>query len=223
MELLHRFIDIFLHLDKHLAEVISQYGTGTYLILCGILCCETGLVVTPFLPGDSLLFAVGAFCASGALDLKTVIPMMAVAVILGDLTNYSIGRYLGPKVLTGNVRFLKREYLDKTQRYYDRYGGKTIVIARFVPIVRTFAPFMAGVGGMSFPKFFSYSLCGGLFWLLSMTLSGFLFGNIPVVKNNFSLVVIAIVLLSITPALIEAYRAKRGGHVPPKSSVPDSI
>ena len=210
MELLHRLIDLFLHLDKHLAEVIAQYGTGTYLILSAILFCETGLVVTPFLPGDSLLFAVGTFCATGALDMQTIIPMMAVAVILGDLTNYSVGRYLGPKVLTGNKPFLKREYLDKTQRFYDRYGGKTIVIARFVPIVRTFAPFMAGVGGMSFPKFITYSVCGGLFWIVSVTFAGFLFGNIPIVKNNFSLAIIAVVLLSITPALIEGYRAKRG-------------
>jgi membrane-associated protein len=208
MDTITGFIDLFLHLDVHLRQVILDYGTSTYLLLAVILFCETGLVVTPILPGDSLLFAIGTFCASGALDISKIVPLLAAAVILGDLTNYSIGRYLGPKVLTENGRFLKKAYLDKTQSFYNRYGGKTIIVARFVPIVRTFAPFMAGVGGMSFPKFFSFSLLGGIFWITLLTMSGYLFGNIPIVKNNFSIVVLAIVFLSVLPAGIEAWRAR---------------
>lgn len=214
MEFIKKFIDLFLHLDVHLNEVIAQYGTGTYLILFIIIFCETGLVVTPILPGDSLLFAIGTFCATGSLEIGKVIPLLCLAVICGDLTNYTIGRYLGPRVLKNqNSRIFKKEYLEKTQRYYDRYGGKTIIVARFVPIVRTFAPFMAGVGGMAFPKFIAYSVCGGVFWISTLTFAGQFFGTIPVVKNNFSLVVLAIVFISILPAIIEAYRA-RNGHTP---------
>ncbi|MFN8391127.1 MAG: DedA family protein [Bdellovibrionota bacterium] len=209
METLHNFIDLFLHLDVHLNSVIQTYGVQTYLILFAIIFCETGLVVTPILPGDSLLFAIGTFCASGSLDISKVIPLLCVAVICGDLTNYTIGRFLGPKVLTENGRIFKKKYLDKTQWYYERFGGKTIIVARFVPIVRTFAPFMAGVGGMSFPKFFSYSLGGGVLWISALTTAGYLFGNIPVVKNNFTLVVLAIVFVSLLPAIVEGLRARR--------------
>jgi membrane-associated protein len=183
--------------------VILDYGEWTYVILFAIIFCETGLVVTPILPGDSLLFAAGAFAATGALDLTLVLVLLSVAAILGDAVNYSIGHYLGPKALSGNSRFLKKEYLDKTQRFYERYGGKTIVIARFVPIVRTFAPFLAGVGRMSYWRFARYNIGGGLLWVGVCVMAGYLFGNIPIVKENFTLVILGIVFTSILPALIE--------------------
>jgi len=209
MEFLKSAIDIFLHLDVHLSEVISQYGFGTYIILFLIVFCETGLVVTPFLPGDSLLFAAGTFGALGALDIKNLIGLLLVAAVLGDAVNYRIGKYCGPKVLNGKSRFLKKEYLERTEKFYERYGNKTIVLARFVPIVRTFAPFLAGVGSMSYSKFFTYNVLGAALWVLSFTLAGYFFGNIPTVKKNFTLVIMAIIFLSILPAVIETYRARK--------------
>ncbi|HXA95245.1 MAG TPA: DedA family protein [Candidatus Dormibacteraeota bacterium] len=210
MELLGALLDVLLHLDRHLSEVIQHYGVWTYLILFLIVFCETGLVVTPFLPGDSLLFAVGAFAAIGALDLWLVMLLLAAAAILGDSVNYAVGAQLGPRVFRGEGgRFLNRRHLERTHQFYERYGSKTIVIARFVPIVRTFAPFVAGIGRMSYGRFLFYNVAGALLWIVSLVMGGYLFGNIPVVRRNFSLVVFAIIGLSILPALIELGRQRR--------------
>ncbi len=203
------FIDLFLHLDVHLQGVIQDYGTATYAILFLILFCETGLVVTPILPGDSLLFAAGTFAALGFLNLPLVLVLLCVGAILGDAVNYHLGKYLGPRVLTEKSRFLKKEYLDRTHAFFDRYGKKTIVLARFVPIVRTFAPFLAGVGSMGYWEFALYNVVGAVFWVSVCTLAGYFFGNIPVVKQNFTLVILVIVFLSILPALIEVARSRR--------------
>jgi membrane-associated protein len=207
VELLKEFIDLFLHLDTHLYAVIQQYGVWTYLILFLIIFCETGLVVTPILPGDSLLFAAGTFAASGALDLAWLFGLLTVAAIAGDAVNYTVGHFMGPKVFTQeNSRFLKKEYLDQTHQFYEKYGGKTIIIARFVPIVRTFAPFVAGVGSMTYWRFASYNIIGGIAWIAICLFAGYAFGNIPVVRENFTLVILAIVFISILPGLIEFWR-----------------
>ena len=204
MEFLLKLVDIFLNLDKHLGFVIQSYGNWTYLILFLIIFCETGLVVTPILPGDSLLFAIGTFAASGYLDLSKVLFLLSAAAILGDTVNYWMGSIIGSKVFNyGNSRIFRKEYLEKTHRFYEKYGGKTIIIARFVPIVRTFAPFVAGVGAMTYLKFLAYNLAGGILWIFSITLAGYYFGNIPIVKNNFTIVIIAIVIISILPGAIE--------------------
>lgn len=210
MEYLVHLVDLFLHLDKYLGSVIETYGAWTYGILWLIVFCETGLVVTPFLPGDSLLFAAGAFAAMGSLNLPLLMLLLVVAAILGDAVNYQIGRQMGPKVfLRQNQRFLKREYLERTQKFYEKYGGKTIIIARFVPIVRTFAPFLAGVGEMSYVQFATYNVTGALLWVLSLTSAGYFFSGLPMVKNNFSLVVMAIIVISILPAVYEVIAARR--------------
>lgn len=209
METLRYLIDIILHLDKHLAELVTQYGMTTYLILFLIVFCETGLVVTPILPGDSLLFAAGALAGLAALDVKLLLVILFVAAVLGDTLNYHIGKYFGPRVLKPDSRIFRREYLDKTERFFARYGGKTIIIARFVPIVRTFAPFMAGVGCMSYPKFIFFNVVGAAIWVGSLVLAGYFFGNLEIVKNNFSLVILTIILVSVLPAIIEAWRARR--------------
>ncbi|MBI1747344.1 MAG: DedA family protein [Acidobacteria bacterium] len=206
MEMIKQLIDIFLHLDVHLNVIIQQYGTWTYLILFMIIFCETGLVVTPFLPGDSLLFAAGAFAASGSLRVEWLLALLCVAAVGGDAVNYGIGNYLGPKVLTGNSRFLKKEYIDRTHRFYEKYGGKTIIFARFVPIVRTFAPFLAGVGSMTYWRFASYNVVGGIAWIVSFVVGGHAFGNIPWVKRNFTMVILAIIIISVLPAVLEAWR-----------------
>lgn len=208
MDTLTWFVDIFLHLDKHLAEVTQSFGVWSYVILFVIVFCETGLVVTPILPGDSLLFAAGAIAATGGLDLKVMIFLLLLAAILGDAANYTFGKFFGPKVLRENSRIFRREYLDKTNRFYQKYGGKTIIIARFVPIVRTFAPFLAGVGTMSYPRFALYNVAGAILWVFSLTLAGYYFGEIPFVKSNFSLVVIAIIIISVLPALVEIIKAR---------------
>jgi len=209
MEFLHQFVDLFLHLDKHLTEITSQYGTWTYAILFLIVFCETGLVVTPFLPGDSLLFAAGTFAALGALDLWLVIALLIVAAIVGDTVNYWVGAYVGPRAFSGNVRFLRREYLERTQEFYQRHGGKTIIIARFIPIIRTFAPFVAGIGTMSYPRFITYNVVGAVLWVGLFVLGGYFFGNIPVVRNNFTLVILAIIAISVMPMAVEVLRARR--------------
>ena len=210
MDLIWTLIDILLHLDRHLSEVIGQYGIWTYLILFLIVFCETGLVVTPFLPGDSLLFAVGTFAALGALDLGLVIALLSAAAILGDSVNYAIGATIGPRVFRRDgVRFLNRRHLERTHEFYERYGAKTIVIARFVPIVRTFAPFVAGIGQMRYARFLFYNVAGGVGWIVILVMGGYLFGNIPMVRRNFSLVIFAIIVLSILPALIEVARQRR--------------
>lgn len=210
MDLVHFFVDFFLHLDRHLAEVIQAYGTWTYALLFLIVFLETGLVVTPILPGDSLLFAAGSFAALGALDVRLVFVLLCVAAILGDTVNYQIGHYLGPKVFHyERSRFFNPEHLRKTHRFYEKYGGKTIIIARFVPIVRTFAPFVAGIGAMTYWRFLAYNVVGGVLWVTVCLFAGYFFGNIPIVKRNFSLVIIAIVVLSVMPAVVEYVRHRR--------------
>ena len=207
MELISKLIDLFLHLDKHLNDIIGQYGSWTYLILFLIVFCETGLVVTPFLPGDSLLFAAGAFAALGSLNVFWLFVLLSIAAILGDTVNYWLGHWVGPKVFhRENVRFLNKKHLERTHAFYERYGGKTIIIARFVPIVRTFAPFVAGIGSMSYWRFIAYNVIGGVAWVVICVFSGYYFGNLDIVKKNFSLVIIAIVLISVLPMLIEYIR-----------------
>ena len=209
MELIRQLLDILLHLDRHLDTIIQQYGVWTYLILFLIIFCETGLVVTPILPGDSLLFAVGTFAARGALDLGLVLLLLSVAAVAGDTVNYAIGYRVGPQIFRKEgVRFLDREYLDRTHRFYERHGAKTIVIARFVPIIRTFAPFVAGVGQMSYARFVTYNVAGGVGWIAALVLGGYLFGNISVVRQNFTLVIFAIIVLSILPGVIEFLRQR---------------
>lgn len=209
MDLMHRIIDLFLHLDQHLSQVISQYGTWTHLILFLIVFCETGLVVTPFLPGDSLLFAAGTFAALGALELWLVVLLLIVAAVAGDTVNYWVGAYIGPRALGEDSRFLRKEYLERTHAFYERHGGKTIILARFVPIIRTFAPFVAGVGAMSYPRFITYNVVGAVMWVGLFVLGGYFFGNISVVRENFTLVILAIIAISVLPIVVEAVRARR--------------
>ena len=210
MEILGNFIDIFIHLDDHINTVIQNYGSWTYLILFIIIFCETGLVVTPFLPGDSLLFVVGALSATGPLNAIYLIGMLSIAAILGDTANYWIGKRLAPQIFARkNIRFIKQEYLDRTQAFYQKYGGKTIILARFVPIVRTFAPFLAGVGTMGYTKFLTYNILGGILWVCVGILSGYYFGNLEFVKENFSTVILAIIVISLLPGIWEIYNEKR--------------
>lgn len=206
MELITTFIDIFMHLDKHLGAVIQNYGVWTYLILFLIIFCETGLVVTPILPGDSLLFAAGAFAATGSFHVLWLFVLLTIAAVLGDTVNYWVGKYLGDRIEEKNLRFINREYLDKTHQFYERHGGKTIIIARFMPIIRTFAPFVAGVGKMNYFRFISYNVVGGVVWIASFVFGGYYFGNIPMVKKNFTLVILAIIFLSILPGIVEFIR-----------------
>jgi membrane-associated protein len=209
MELLRSFIDLFLHLDQHLSGIIADYGVWTHLILFLIVFAETGLVVTPFLPGDSLLFAAGTFAALGALDVWLVVVLLIAAAILGDTVNYWVGAWIGPRAFSGNVRFLRKDYLDRTHAFYEKHGGKTIILARFVPIVRTFAPFVAGVGAMSYPKFIAYNVVGAVLWVGLFVPAGYFFGNIPTVRENFTLVILAIIVISVMPMVYEALRARR--------------
>ena len=207
MDLVHWFVDFFLHLDTHLAQVIHAYGTWTYALLFLIVFLETGLVVTPFLPGDSLLFAAGSFAALGALDVSALFLLLSVAAVLGDTANYAIGKYLGPKVFHfPKSRFFNPEHLRRTHDFYEKYGAKTIVIARFVPIVRTFAPFVAGIGKMSYPRFLAYNVAGGVLWVAVCVFAGYFFGNLPFVKRNFTLVILAIIFVSVLPAVFEFLR-----------------
>ncbi|MCL4536035.1 MAG: DedA family protein [Nitrospirae bacterium] len=207
MELIANFIDIFMHLDKHMSVVIQNYGVLTYAILFLIIFSETGFVVTPFLPGDSLLFAAGTFAAIGALDVIALFVLLVSAAMLGNTTNYWIGYFLGPRIFhKENVRFLNKKHLERTHRFYEKYGGKTIIIARFVPIVRTFAPFVAGIGRMTYTRFISYDIFGGTSWVGICVFSGYFFGNIPIVKQNFSIVILAIIFISIMPGVIEFLR-----------------
>jgi membrane-associated protein len=208
MDWIKLFIDFFLHLDEHLNVVIQNYGTWTYLLLFAVIFMETGLVVTPFLPGDSLLFAAGTFAALGSLNVGLLFLLLAAAAILGDTVNYWIGHYIGPRAFSGEIRFLKKEYLDRTHEFYERHGGKTIILARFIPIIRTFAPFVAGVGAMTYPRFIAYNVIGGVAWVAIFTFGGYFFGNLPVVKENFTLVIIAIILISVLPGVIEFFRER---------------
>ena len=209
MDWINFFFDVFLHLNKHLGVVIQDYGTWTYAILFAIIFCETGLVVTPFLPGDSLLFAAGALAHSGELNPMWLFVVLSAAAIAGDTVNYWIGAIVGPRAFSGNIRFLKKEHLDRTHAFYEKYGGKTIIIARFVPIVRTFAPFVAGIGAMNYARFIIYNIIGGLAWVALCIFSGYLFGKMEFVEKNFSLVIMAIVAISVMPMVVEYLRARR--------------
>jgi membrane-associated protein len=200
--------DFLLHIDRYLSVIIQDFGAWSYLILFVVIFIETGLVVTPFLPGDSLLFAAGAFAAVGAFNPVLLFVLMAIAAVAGDTANYWIGHKIGPRVFSGEVKFLKKEYLDKTQAFYEKHGGKTIFLARFIPIIRTFAPFVAGVGKMRYGYFISYNIIGGIVWTALCTFVGYFFGNLPVVKENFSLVIVAIVIISVMPAVWEVVKAK---------------
>ena len=207
MEFLAGFVDVVLHLDRHLAWLVANYGAWIYAILFTIVFCETGLVVAPFLPGDSLLFVAGTLAAAGNMYVHGLFATLAAASFLGDNTNYWIGRYIGPRVFTReSSRFLNPAHLARTQRFYDRYGAKTIFFARFVPIVRTFAPFVAGIGHMRYGRFLFYSFSGSIAWVGSLTYAGYYFGNIPIVKQNLTLAIVGIILLSITPGIIEYLR-----------------
>jgi membrane-associated protein len=210
MELLTQIIDLFIHLDKHLNVIISEYGTWTYVILFLVIFVETGVVIMPFLPGDSLLFAAGALAANPGNNLNVVLMMglLCIAAFLGDTLNYMIGNRVGPRVFEKDYRFLKKEYLLKTQHFYEKHGGKTIIFARFIPIIRTFAPFIAGVGTMKYSRFISYNLVGGFIWVVAFTTIGFFFGNLPLVKKNFTLVIFGIIFLSLLPPLIELIKQK---------------
>jgi membrane-associated protein len=208
MDVLTSAFEAFLHIDRHLLDLSMTYGAWIYAILFLIVFFETGVVVTPFLPGDSLLFATGALAAAGVLDLGLVLVLLIAAAIIGDNMNYWIGRSVGPRVFNEDSRWLKREYLLQTKRYYERHGGKTVVLARFMPIVRTFSPFVAGIGRMSYPRFLAFDIGGGIFWVCGFGLLGYFFGNAPVVKQNFGLVIVAVILLSLVPILIEVLRAR---------------
>ncbi len=207
MEFLKTLLDIFLHIDDQLAAIIAQYGVWTYALLFLVIFMETGFVVTPFLPGDSLLFAAGTFAALGSMNVWALLVLLMIAAVGGDTANYWIGHYLGERAYSS--KWVKKEYVERTHAFFEKHGGKTIFLARFVPIVRTFAPFVAGVGRMSYRYFFSYNVLGGIVWVALFTLAGFFFGNIPLVKENFELVIIAIILISLLPAVWEAWKARR--------------
>jgi membrane-associated protein len=210
MELMNQLFDIILHLDKHLDYIIRLHGTWTYAIFFLIIFLETGFVVTPFLPGDSLLFAIGTFAALGSLDVIWSMALLSIAAIAGDTTNYWIGYFIGPKVFhRKESRFLNKKYLDRTHRFYETYGGKTIILARFIPIIRTFAPFVAGIGTMTYIRFIIYNIVGGIGWVMILILGGYFFGNIPLVKNNFSVAIFVIIFLSILPGIIEFLRSRK--------------
>ncbi len=207
-------VDLFLHLDRHLGEFLQFFGVWTYVVLFLIIFCETGLVVTPILPGDSLLFGLGAFAANpylkGPLEVQWLFILLSIAAITGDTVNYTVGHYIGPRVFhNGGSRFLKREYLERTHRFYEKHGGKTIVIARFIPIIRTFAPFVAGIGEMAYPRFICYNVVGGISWIGLFIFGGYFFGNLPMIRNNFTLVIITIIILSVLPGVIEYWRQRR--------------
>ncbi len=210
MDFLKNILDYILHVDHYLDQLIGAMGPWIYVLLFAIIFCETGLVVTPFLPGDSLLFAIGTFAARpNGLSISIIICSLCIAAILGDTVNYWVGRFFGAKVLGLNSRFLNRKHIERTQVFYNRYGAKTIVLARFIPIVRTFAPFVAGIASMNYPKFMSFNILGGLLWIWSLTLLGYFFGNMELVQKNFGVVVIGIIVISILPAIIEIIRERK--------------
>jgi membrane-associated protein len=209
MDWLGGAMDLLLHVDRHLDELIRQYGAWSYLVLFVVIFCETGLLVTPFLPGDSLLFAAGALAgrSESALDPTVLFVVLSAAAIIGDTVNYWLGSYVGPRAFSGNVRFLKKKYLDRTHEFYERHGGKTIILARFVPIIRTFAPFVGGIGAMSYGRFLAYNVVGGVAWVALFVYGGYFFGSIEVVQKNFTLVVLAIIVISVLPMVIEFLKA----------------
>jgi membrane-associated protein len=208
MNIILYLIDLILHLDKYLGEIIQNYGTWTYLLMFLVIFMETGFVITPFLPGDSLIFAAGAFAGLGYLHIGVLFLVLGAAAIAGDTANYWIGHYIGPRAFSGNIRFLKKEYLDRTHAFYEKHGGKTIIIARFIPIIRTFAPFIAGIGAMTYPRFIAYNVVGGLAWVALFSFGGYFFGNLPVVQQNFFFVILVIIFISILPAIIELIRSR---------------
>lgn len=210
MELLAGFVDLVLHLDQHLRVLAQTYGTWIYAILFLIVFLETGVVVTPFLPGDSLLFVAGTIAAAGELNVHGLVLLLTAAAIFGDSLNYAIGRYLGPRVFRfEDSRFFKRAYVERTHAFFERHGGKTLIIARFIPIIRTYAPFVAGIGEMSYRRFLMFNVTGAVLWVALLTYAGFFFGNLPLVKNNLTVVILGIIVLSILPGIIELWRARR--------------
>jgi membrane-associated protein len=208
MQIVSELVDFILHLDVHLNAIIQNFGIWTYLILFLIIFLETGVVVTPFLPGDSLLFAAGSFAALGSLNVWVLFVTLTLAAILGDTLNYWIGHYIGPRAFSGNVRFLKKEYIDRTHGFYERHGGKTIILARFIPIIRTFAPFVAGIGAMEYPRFFFFNVTGAILWVALFTFGGYFFGNLAFVQDNFTIVILAIIVISVLPGVFEFLRDK---------------
>lgn len=210
MEILTTLFDVALHLDRHLQELVATYGGWVYLILFLIIFCETGLVVTPFLPGDSLLFVAGAVAAAGGMNIHLLVVLLIIAAILGDAVNYGVGHYIGPRVFKSKEsRWLNPRHLERAHAFYEHHGGKTIIIARFVPIIRTYAPFVAGAASMSYPKFALYNITGAVLWVVSLGYAGYFFGNIPVIKNNLTVVIIVIIILSIMPGVVEYLRHRR--------------
>lgn len=210
MDLILYFVDFFVHLDRHLATIIQSFGGWTYFIFFLVIFCETGLVVTPFLPGDSLLFGLGTFAALGALQIEWLLILLCIAAVAGNTVNYTMGKFVGPKVFhEENVRFLNKQYLDRTHAFYEKHGGKTIVIARFIPIIRTFAPFVAGIGKMTYSRFTCYNVFGSVAWITIFIMGGYYFGNLPAVKSNFTLVIFAIIIISVLPVVVE-YLRQRG-------------
>jgi membrane-associated protein len=208
MEFIKSFLDIFLHLDKHMGDIISNYGTTTYIILFAIIFVETGLIIMPFLPGDSLLFVAGYFASRGDLNITLLCILLFIAAFIGDFLNYSIGKFTGEKVMNMKLPFVKKEYFDKTHEFYEKYGPKAIIFARFIPIVRTFAPFVAGVGKMNYKTFMTYNIIGGAVWVVLLLFAGYFFGGVEIVKKNFELVIFGIIFISILPPIIEFLKMK---------------
>jgi membrane-associated protein len=206
MDIINKMMDFFLHMDAYLAQIIATYGAWTYAILFTVIFVETGLVIFPFLPGDSLLFAAGTFAAIGALNIWFLLGLLMVAAVLGDTVNYSIGHYLGERAY--NIKWIKKEYLDRTHAFFEKHGGKAIFLARFVPIVRTFAPFVAGIGKMDYSYFITYNLAGGITWVALFTLLGYFFGNLEFVQKNFEVVIVVIILISVLPMVFEWWKAR---------------
>jgi len=212
VELLTQFMDVVLHLDQHLQALVASHGAWIYLILFLIIFCETGLVVTPFLPGDSLLFVAGTVAAAGGMDIHLLVLLLIIAAILGDAVNYGVGHYIGPRMFShGDSRWLNPKHLQRAHDFYEKYGGKTIIIARFVPIVRTYAPFVAGAASMTYSRFALYNVSGAVLWVVSLGYAGYFFGNLPIIKNNLTLVILGIIFLSILPGIIEILRHRKTG------------
>jgi len=212
VELLTQFMDVVLHLDQHLQALVASHGAWIYLILFLIIFCETGLVVTPFLPGDSLLFVAGTVAAAGGMDIHLLVLLLIIAAILGDAVNYGVGHYIGPRIFShGDSRWLNPKHLQRAHDFYEKYGGKTIIIARFVPIVRTYAPFVAGAASMTYSRFALYNVSGAVLWVVSLGYAGYFFGNLPIIKNNLTLVILGIIFLSILPGIIEILRHRKTG------------
>lgn len=218
MEIINFLIDFVLHMDEHLSAIITQYGTWTYALLFLIIFMETGFVVTPFLPGDSLIFAAAIFAEKGDLNIWLLFGLLGFAAVLGDTINYWIGHYIGERAFSGNIRWLKKEYMDRTHAFYEKHGGKTIILARFVPIIRTFAPFVAGVGRMTYGHFISFNIIGGLAWVALFTFMGYFFGNLPFVKDNFELVIFAIIFISFIPPVVEFFKARKEAKAKPEEA-----